>query len=407
MKKVQERFLEYVKFYTTSDENSETCPSTPEQLVFANYLKKELEEIGLSEVEVDENGYVYATLPANSEEDIPVIGFIAHMDTAPALTGKGVKPKIIKYEGGDIVLNEEKNIVLSPEEFPKLNNYIGQEIIVTDGNTLLGADDKAGIAEIITAMEYLIQHPEIKHGKIRIGFTPDEEIGRGADRFNVEKFGAKFAYTIDGGEIGELEAENFNAATAHFKINGKSIHPGTAKNKMINAAEIAAELIMMFPQAQTPQNTEKYEGFFHVVGIKGDCDSAEVVMIVRDHDKKLFENKKWLCEKNAELLNKKYGGNTVELNLKDSYYNMKEIIDKNPEIIEIAKKAMENVGVTPIIKAIRGGTDGARLSYMGLPCPNIFTGGHNFHGRYEYIPIPSMEKAVEVIIEISKLVARN
>ncbi|SHF18386.1 tripeptide aminopeptidase [Marinitoga hydrogenitolerans DSM 16785] len=405
MKKVHERFIEYTKFYTTSNEKSKTCPSTPEQLVFAKYLKEELEQIGLKDVELDENGYVYATLPSNINEEIPTIGFIAHMDTSPALTGKGVKAKIVKYEDGDIVLNKEKNIVLSPEEFPELKKYIGQELIVTDGNTLLGADDKAGIAEIITAMEYLIEHPEIKHGTIKVGFTPDEEIGRGADNFNVENFGADFAYTVDGGEIGELEAENFNAATATYIIHGKSIHPGTAKGKMINAALIASELAMMFPEAQTPQHTEKYEGFFHVVHISGDCDNAKLIMIVRDHDKKIFENKKWLCEKNAELLNKKYGDGTVELELKDSYYNMKEKIPS--EMVKIAKKAMENVGVKPIIKPIRGGTDGARLSYMGLPCPNIFTGGHNFHGRYEYIPIPSMKKAVETIIEIIKIVAEK
>ncbi|WGS65693.1 peptidase T [Marinitoga aeolica] len=405
MKKVHERFIEYTKFYTTSNEESKACPSTPEQLILAKYLKAELANIGMKDVELDENGYVYATLPSNIDKEVPTIGFIAHMDTAPALTGKDVKAKIVKYDGGDIVLNKEKNIVLSPKEFPTLNNYIGQEIIVTDGNTLLGADDKAGIAEIITAIEYLIEHPEIKHGTIKVGFTPDEEIGRGADKFNVEKFNANFAYTVDGGEIGELEAENFNAATATYTIHGKSIHPGTAKDKMINAALIAAELAMMFPEAQTPQHTEKYEGFFHVVHISGDCDSAKLVMIVRDHDKTLFENKKWLCEKNAELLNRKYGEGTIELELKDSYYNMKEKID--PEIIEIAKKAMEKVGVKPIIKPIRGGTDGARLSYMGLPCPNIFTGGHNFHGRYEYIPIPSMGKAVETIIEIIKLVSEK
>jgi tripeptide aminopeptidase len=405
MKKVYERFIEYTKFYTTSNEESDSCPSTPEQLIFAKYLKEELENIGMKDVELDENGYVYATLPSNVDNDVPTIGFISHMDTSPALTGKDVKARIVKYEGGDIILNEEKNIILSPKDFPTLNNYIGQEIIVTDGNTLLGADDKAGIAEIITAMEYLIKHPEIKHGIIKVGFTPDEEIGRGADRFNVEKFGADFAYTVDGGEIGELEAENFNAATATFTIHGKSIHPGTAKDKMINAALIAAELAMMFPEVQTPQHTEKYEGFFHVVHISGDCDNAKLVMIVRDHDKTLFENKKWLCEKNAELLNRKYGQGTIELDLKDSYYNMKEKID--PKIVEIAKKAMENIGVKPIIKAIRGGTDGARLSYMGLPCPNIFTGGHNFHGRYEYIPIPSMEKAVETILEIIKIVAEK
>ncbi|BBE30602.1 peptidase T [Tepiditoga spiralis] len=401
MKDVVDRFLEYVKFHTTSNENSNYCPSTQGQIELAEYLKKELETMGLEEISL-KDGYLMATLPSNIEKKVPTVGFIAHMDTSPDLTGENVKPKIIDYNGGTIKLNEE--ISMSPEEFESLNKYVGQKLIVTDGTTLLGADDKAGIAEILTAIEQ-IKESRIKHGKIRIGFTPDEEIGRGADKFDVNLFGADFAYTIDGGELGELESENFNAATATFEIRGKSIHPGTAKDKMINAALIAGELSTMFPETQTPQHTEKYEGFFHIVHIQGTCDSAKVIMIVRDHDKKLFEDKKELCRKNSELLNKKYGKGTIKLILKDSYYNMKEIIEKKPEIVEYAKKAMENVGVTPIIKPIRGGTDGARLSFMGLPCPNIFTGGHNYHGRYEYIPVESMKKAVSVIVELSKIVS--
>ncbi|MCP5454696.1 MAG: peptidase T [Thermotogae bacterium] len=404
MKDVITRFIEYTKFYTTSDEESQTCPSSERQLRLANYIADELKEIGFENTDIDKNGYVTAELSANTDKKIPVVGFIAHMDTSPEITGENVKAKIIKYTGGDIKLSEEYSI--KENEFPEIKNYKNQEIIITDGNTLLGADDKAGIAEIITALEYIKNTPEIKHGKIKIGFTPDEEIGRGADLFDVEKFGADFAYTIDGGPIGELEYENFNAASAKFKIRGKSVHPGTAKNKMVNASLIAAQLISMFPESQTPQNTEEYEGFFHVVSLKGSIEEAEVVMIIRDHDKKSFEDKKWLCRKNTEILNKKYG-HYIEAEIKDSYYNMKEIIEKNMEIVETAKKAMEKAGVKPLIKAIRGGTDGARLSFMGLPCPNIFTGGHNFHGRYEYLPVESAKKAVDVIVQIVKEISDN
>ncbi len=401
--KLIERFIKYTTFNTQSDENSQTCPSTEGQLEFANYLKNELIEMGMKDVELDENGYLMATLPGNSDK--PTIGFIAHMDTAPDFSGKNVKAKIIKYTGGDIVLNEEENIIMKEEEFEELKNYIGQEIIVTDGTTLLGADDKAGIAEIITAMEYFLQHPEIKHNKVRICFTPDEEIGRGADKFNIEKFAADFAYTIDGGKLGELEDETFNAATVIFKIKGKSIHPGTAKNKMINAGLITSELLNLFPEGQTPQHTENREGFYHVVSIKGNVENAQIVMIVRDFDKKIFEEKKNLCYKNAELINSRYNKKIVEITIKDTYYNMKEILKDHPQIIDIAKKAMLNIGIKPIIKPIRGGTDGSRLSFMGLPCPNIFTGGHNFHGKFEYLPVESSKKAVNVIVEIIKNVS--
>ncbi len=402
---VIERFLNYVKFDTQSDEISKKCPSTEGQIVFAKYLKKELESIGLKDIELDENGYLMATLPSNSDKKGPVVGFIAHMDTAPAMSGKDVKPKIVKYSGGDIVLNSEKNVVLKESEFEQLKNYKGQEIIVTDGTTLLGADDKAGVAEIITAMEYLIDNPEIKHTKIRVCFTPDEEIGRGADKFDIKKFGADFAYTIDGGPLGELEDETFNAATAIFEIKGRNIHPGTAKDKMINAALVASQLLSLFPESQTPQHTENREGFFHLIEIKGDVEKAKMVMIVRDFDKNLFEEKKALCEKNVDLINKKYGKEIAKVDIKDTYYNMKEVLKDYPEIIDIAKKAMENLGITPVIKPIRGGTDGSKLSFMGLPCPNIFTGGHNFHGRYEYLPVQSAKKAVEVILEIIKNVS--
>ncbi len=398
--KLIERFLKYTEFDTQSDEESISCPSTHGQIEFAKYLKKELESIGMEDIELDENGYLMATLPSNTKEIKKVLGLISHMDTAPAMSGKNIKAKVIEYNGGDIILNKKESIIMDVKEFPELKNYIGQKIIVTDGTTLLGADDKAGIAEIVTAMEYLIKHPEIKHGKIRIAFTPDEEIGRGADKFDIKKFGADFAYTIDGGRIGELEDENFNAATAIFKIKGRNIHPGTAKDKMINAGLIAAQLMSLFPEVQTPQNTERKEGFFHLLTINGSVEKATLVMIIRDFDKNKFEEKKELCRKNVELINKRYEKNVASVNIKDTYYNMKEILKNYPEVVEIAKKAMKNVGIDPIIKPIRGGTDGSKLSFEGLPCPNIFTGGHNYHGRYEYLPVKSAEKAVEVIIEI-------
>lgn len=403
MQNLTERFLNYVKFETTSDENSPTCPSTKNQMEFAKRIAAELKEIGLVEVEVDENGYVMATCPANTTRDLPVIGFIAHMDTSPDMSGKNVNPKIIKnYDGNDIILNEEAGIVLSPSDFPELLENKGLDLITTDGKTLLGADDKAGIAEIITAMEYLISHPELPHGKIRIAFTPDEEIGRGADLFDVKKFGASFAYTLDGGPIGELEYENFNAASAKITIQGRNVHPGSAKNKMVNSSLIAMELNSMLPVNERPEYTEKYEGFYHLTNINGTVENTTISYIIRDHSRELFENKKRLLQETVDFLNKKYG-DIITLELKDSYYNMKEMIEPKMFIIDLAKEAMENIGITPKIQPIRGGTDGARLSFMGLPCPNIFTGGFNFHGKYEYIPIQSMEKAVETVLEIIRL----
>ncbi len=396
-----ERFLKYVKIDTQSNEESTTCPSTEKQFDLAKVIIEDLKEIGMSDISMDENGYIMATLPSNIDKEVPTVGFIAHMDTAPDYSGKDVKPRIVEnYDGGEIILNEAQNTVMSPVDFPELPNYKGQDLIVTDGTTLLGADNKAGIAEILEAMDYLVKHPEIKHGEIKVGFTPDEEIGRGANLFNVEKFGAKYAYTIDGGEIGELEYENFNAATATIKINGRNIHPGTAKNKMINSAIIGMELNAMLPSDQRPEHTEKYEGFFLLINMSGTVENTSMTYIIRDHDREKFAVKKELMENTAEYLNKKYGAGCVELEIKDSYFNMREKIEPVMEVVEIAKKSMEEAGVTPIIKPIRGGTDGARLSYMGLPCPNIFTGGHNFHGKFEYIPVQSMKKSVEVIVKV-------
>lgn len=409
MEKVVERFLRYVKFDTESDPESETCPSTQKQFSLGNELVKELKEIGLEDVSMDENGYVMATLPSNLDEskDIKTIGFIAHMDTSPDMSGNNVKPQLVeKYDGKDLILNKERGVILSPSEFPDLKDYVGETLITTDGTTLLGADNKAGIAEIITAMEYLINNPDIKHGTVKVGFTPDEEIGRGADLFDVKKFNADFAYTVDGGPIGELEYENFNAAGAKIKIQGRNVHPGSSKNKMINSMLIAMELNSMLPTAEKPEYTDHYEGFIHLTNISGHVEETKLQYIIRDHSKELFEKKKEVLEQSVAFLNTKYGKNTVELSMKDSYYNMKEKIEPVIEIVELAKKAMFEMGVTPMITPVRGGTDGARLSYMGLPCPNIFTGGHNFHGKYEYIPVNSMKKAVEVIVKIAELNAQ-
>lgn len=395
------RFFDYLKIDTKSDPESETCPSTEKQLNLAKVLVKELNDMGLTDVSVDENGYVMGTLKSNTDKKVPTIGLIAHMDTAPDMSGANVQPTIHNnYDGNDIVLNKEKNIILSPKDFPELKNYIGQDIITTDGTTLLGADNKAGIAEIMEAVDFLINNPDIKHGDIKIGFTPDEEIGRGANKFNVEKFNADFAYTIDGGEIGELEYENFNAAGAKVYIKGRNVHPGTAKNKMKNSITISHEFNSMLPADQVPEFTTGYEGFFHLYSTEGSVEESKLQYIIRDHCRESFESKKELMNSVADFINKKYGEGTVTVEMTDQYYNMKEKVLPVIEIVDNAKLAMEEVGVKPIIKAIRGGTDGARLSYMGLPCPNIFTGGHNFHGRYEYIPVQSMDKAVEVIVKL-------
>ena len=403
---VTERFLSYVAFDTQSDELTNMTPSTPGQMVFARFLKEELEKMGLEEITLDENGYVMATLPANTDKEAPVVGFIAHLDTSPDMSGKHVKPRIVKnYEGGAIVLNEEKNIVLSPEEFPELNNYLGQDLIVTDGTTLLGADDKAGIAEIITAVAYLQQHPEIKHGKVRIAFNPDEEIGQGAHKFDVQQFGADFAYTMDGGAVGELEYENFNAASAKVVIKGRNVHPGSAKHKMINSMRVATQFIVMLPRWETPEHTEGYEGFYHLVGIQGTVEETVLSYILRDHDRSRFESRKREMEHLVRKTNMEFPG-CASVEIKDQYYNMREKIEPVMHIIEIAEKAMREAGVEPKVQPIRGGTDGAQLSFKGLPCPNIFAGGENFHGRYEFVAIQSMEKATDVIVNICRLVAQ-
>lgn len=402
---VVDRFLKYVTFATQSDEESGITPSTSGQRVFAEALVKELEALGLEEISLDDNSYLMATLPSNmGDKEVPTIGFISHLDTSPDMSGEGVKLRIVSYAGGDIVLNEAENIVLSPRMFPEMEQYIGQDLIVTDGTTLLGADDKAGVAAIISAVAYLKEHPEIKHGKIRIGFTPDEEIGAGADHFDVEKFGCEFAYTVDGGEIGELEYENFNAAAAKVVFSGRNVHPGTAKDKMVNASLLAVEFASMLPADQRPETTEGYEGFFHLTTMVGSVEQAVLQYIVRDHSRELFEQKKQLLEQITAQLNKKYPG-MVSLEMHDQYYNMREIVEPKKYIVDLASEAMEAVGVKPQIKPIRGGTDGARLSFMGLPCPNLFTGGHNFHGRYEYIPIPSLQKSMETVVKIAELVA--
>lgn len=404
---VVDRFLHYVKFDTQSDDTTNMWPSTPGQMVFAEHLEEELRSLGLCDISLDDNGYLMATLPSNVGKQVPTIGFIAHLDTSPDLSGKHVNPKIVKqYEGGDIVLNEEKNIVLSPREFPELDHYVGQELIVTDGNTLLGADDKAGIAEIITAIQYLKDHPEIPHGKIRIAFNPDEEIGQGAHKFDVGRFGADWAYTMDGGEIGELEYENFNAAVAKITFRGRNVHPGYAKHKMINSIRIANTFTSMLPRWETPEHTEGYEGFYHLISIQGDVEKTEVTYIIRDHDRDRFERRKKELEHLVRKINNEFPNSTT-IDIKDQYYNMREKIEPMMYIIDLAEDAMRNVGVTPHVVPIRGGTDGAQLSFKGLPCPNIFAGGLNFHGRYEFIPVPSMEKATDVIVEISRLVAER
>ncbi|MDR1372985.1 MAG: peptidase T [Dysgonamonadaceae bacterium] len=397
---VTERFLKYVAFDTQSDENSTVTPSTAGQTIFAQALKTELEATGLSDVSLDENSYLMATLPANTDKKLPAIGFIAHLDTSPDMTGACIKPRTVKqYDGKNIILNEQQNIVLSPSMFPELLKYTGKDLIVTDGTTLLGADDKAGIAEIITAVETLISSPKTKHGKIRIAFTPDEEIGLGANKFDVKKFGCDFAYTIDGGEIGELEYENFNAAAAKITITGMNVHPGYAKGKIRNAMLIAVQFAKMLPQKETPEHTENYEGFFHLTGMKGTVETAELSYIIRDHDSEKFEQRLSLLKKITDRLNNQYP-DSIHLEIRQQYRNMREIIEKQKHIVDRAEKAMRESGVTPLIRPVRGGTDGAHLSFHGLPCPNIFSGGINFHSRYEFIPIHSMEKAVEVILNI-------
>lgn len=401
---IVERFLKYVSFDTQSSEETSTTPSTSKQMVFAEYLRDELIEIGLEEVELDENGYLYATLPANTEDEIPVVGFIAHIDTSPDCSGKDVKPRIVEnYDGGDIILSE--GIVTSPLKFPELLSHIGEDLIVTDGHTLLGADDKAGIAEIVQAMVYLMEHPEIKHGKIRVGFNPDEEIGLGAHRFDVEKFGCAFGYTMDGSEIGEIEFENFNAASAKITIAGCSVHPGYAKDKMLNAGRIATELVQMLPYNETPETTEGYQGFYHLTGISGCCEKAMLSFIIRDHDRQFFETRKLKMHEIVGRINEKYGQGVAKLELVDQYYNMREKVEPVMYIINIAKQAVEETGVSPVVRAIRGGTDGAQLSFKGLPCPNIFAGGLNFHGPHEFCPVQSLEKAMNVVVNICRLTA--
>ena len=395
-----ERFLKYVSFCTTSDEETNMTPSTPGQMEFAKYLANELKEIGMQEVTLDDNGYVMATLPANVEGK-PVIGFIAHMDTAPDASGKNVKARIVThYDGQDIVLNAEKNIVFEVAKYPEILDYKGQDIIVTDGTTLLGADDKAGLAEIVTACEYLIQHPEIEHGKIRVGFTPDEEIGQGADHFDVAKFGCDFAYTMDGGAVGELEYENFNAAGCKVKVHGVNVHPGYGYHKMINSMRIANQFATMLPRWETPEHTQGYEGFYHLIAMNGSVEETTLQYIIRDHDRARFESRKREIEHLVRKINQEYGEGTIEAEIRDQYYNMREKVEPVMHIVTLVEEAMKEVGVTPKVQPIRGGTDGARLSFEGLPCPNIFAGGVNFHSRFEYLPIPSMEKAMQVILQI-------
>ena len=403
-----DRFLKYVSFDTQSDESTGLTPSTAKQMIFAEYLKSELEALELEEITLDEHAYLFATLPANIDKEIPTIGFIAHMDTSPDMSGENIHPRIVKnYDGKDIVLCEEDNIILSPIQFPELLDHIGEDLIVTNGKTLLGADDKAGIAEIISAIAYLKEHPEIKHGKIRIGFNPDEEIGEGAHKFDIEKFGCEWAYTMDGGEIGELEFENFNAASAKIVFKGRNVHPGYAKNKMINSIRIANYFMSLLPTKESPEYTSGYEGFYHLISIQGEVEQTVLNYIIRDHDRLKFEERKKEIERLVTLINAKYGEGIATLELRDQYYNMREKIEPVMHIIDIAFAAMEVAGVKPNVKPIRGGTDGAQLSYKGLPCPNIFAGGLNFHGRYEFVPIQNMEKAMNVIVNIVKLIAEK
>lgn len=407
-----DRFISYVTVDTESDPNSETTPSTKKQWDLANQLVEELKQIGMEDVSIDENAYIMATLPSNVDHDVPTIGFVSHFDTSPDFSGANVKPQIIEnYDGGDIVLNKKENIVLSPSYFDDLLQYKGQTLITTDGTTLLGADDKAGICEIVSAMEYLIQHPEIKHGKIRVGFTPDEEIGRGAHKFDVEKFGAEWAYTMDGSQIGELEYENFNAAGVKLIFKGKSVHPGYAKGKMINSMLLANKFISKLPSKEVPEKTTNYEGFFHVHTLNGSIEETEVQLIIRDHSMKKFKKRKKMIRELVKKMNRKheekFGGKIVECEIKDQYYNMKEKVEPVMHIVDIAEQAMKELDIKPIIKPIRGGTDGSQLSYMGLPCPNIFAGGHNFHGKYEYVPVESILKATQVIVKIAEITANR
>lgn len=404
---VLERFLNYVKIDTQSKDDQEMVPSTSKQRNLAEVLVKELKEMGASNVRLSDNCYVYATIPATIDEKVPSIGFISHMDTAPAMTGTDVKPRVVKnYDGKDIVLNEELGIVLSPNQFSRLKDRVGEDLVVTDGTTLLGADDKAGVAEIMTMAEYLLTHKDIPHGEIQIGFTPDEEVGRGVDFFDVKGFGADFAYTVDGSTLGEIEYENFNAANAKVKIKGRSIHPGSAKGKMVNAILVAMEVQSMLPVEQNPAYTEMYEGFYHLDQINGDVEDASMVYIIRDHDRDKFEEKKEYFKRVCDFLNEKYGAGTIKVQINDNYYNMKEKVEPHMHLIDNAKKAMEELGITPIISPIRGGTDGARLSYMGLPCPNLCTGGDNYHGKYEYVSVNAMEKTVEILLKIIELYGR-
>mgnify|MGYP004645883485 FL=1 len=405
---IVDRFLKYVSFDTQSAEDTNTTPSTAKQLKLAEYLRDELKEIGLSDVEMDENGYVYATLPANTDKDIPTIGFISHMDTSPDCSGANIRPRIVKnYDGKDIVLDETAGIVTSPSKFPELLDHVGEDIIVTDGHTLLGADDKAGIAEIVQAMVYLIEHPEIKHGRVRVGFNPDEEIGLGAHKFDVKKFDCAWGYTMDGGELGELEYENFNAASAKIEVHGVSVHPGYAKGKMINAARVAAEFAAQMPATETPEQTVEYEGFYHLLNIDGNVEHATLSYIIRDHDHARFEKRKQFVEKAVLWMNERYGEGVVTATIADQYYNMREMIEPVPHVVDIVIEAMKECGIPSKVRAIRGGTDGAQLSFKGLPCPNIFAGGLNFHGPHEFLPIPSMQKASELVVKIIEITAKR
>jgi tripeptide aminopeptidase len=405
---ITDRFLKYVSFTTTSDEKTNMTPSTPGQMIFAKYLVEELKSIGLTEVDLDKNGYIMATLPANIDKAIPTIGFISHMDTSPDMTGRNVKASVIfNYTGQDILLNEEKAIILETDKYPEILQYKGQDIVVTDGTTLLGADDKAGLAAIVSAMEYLVAHPEIKHGKIRIGFTPDEEIGQGADHFDVKKFNTDWAYTIDGGEIGELEFENFNAASAKITFKGTNVHPGYAYHKMINSMRIAQQFVGMLPRSETPEHTEGYEGFYHLTNMEGTVEKSTLSYIIRDHDRDRFERRKKEITHLVHKINAEFGEDTAFIDIRDQYYNMREKIEPVMHVVDLAFEAMEAVGVKPTVKPIRGGTDGSKLSYMGLPCPNIFAGGHNFHGRFEYVPVQSMEKAMMVVVKIAEILGNK